>query len=234
MSSDLTEPLSIVSLAASVSAMQEFARPGELTHRIADLESALKGLNRDQVVDAVGDGNVKPEMLYGALALKRIAGEVNVAIHALGILLSLPTILQPDEKILNLSLGAGNTGRKFDLETNLQVAEFKFIDWQGGPESIRQNTLFVDIFHLAQDSSDRRKIAYLSNLEYPLRFLQGRRAIHSVLSRNATAAKEFAAVHGEQFSVVSEYWKALNGTVQLVDITVIAPILKGVQEDLTT
>ena len=230
----MTEPLSDMSISASVSSLQDFAQPGKLALRIAELEWALTGLNRDQAINAIGGGNVKPEMLHGALALKRVAGEVNVAIHALGILLSLPSILEPDEKILNLSLGAGNTGRKFDLETDQQVAEFKFIEWRGGPESIRQNTLFVDIFHLAQDTTDRRKVAYLTNLEYPLRFLQGRRALRSVLSRNASAAKEFAAVHGEHFSVVSEYWKSLNGTVQLVDVTEIAPIVKGIQEDPAT
>jgi hypothetical protein len=62
-------------------------------------------------------------------------------IHALGILLCLPHILRPGEVIDYVSLGAGNTGRAFDLETSLRVAEFKFIHGQGGPGSIRQNSL---------------------------------------------------------------------------------------------
>jgi hypothetical protein len=40
-------------------------------------------------------------------------------------------------------------GRSFDLETDRQVAEFKFIAWRGGAEAIRQNGLFIDIFRLA-------------------------------------------------------------------------------------
>jgi hypothetical protein len=32
-------------------------------------------------------------------------------------------------------IGAGYTGREFDLETNYRVAEFKFIHWRGGPEA---------------------------------------------------------------------------------------------------
>jgi hypothetical protein len=77
---------------------------------------------------------------------------VNVAIHALGILLALPEILEVlevGEVVEELSLGAGNTGRAFDLVTNVRVAEFKFIKWRGGAEAIRQNGLFVDVFHLA-------------------------------------------------------------------------------------
>jgi hypothetical protein len=44
------------------------------------------------------------------------------------------------------------TGRSFDLETSYRVAvaEFKFIRWQGGPESIRQNQLFKDFYLLAR------------------------------------------------------------------------------------
>jgi hypothetical protein len=59
-------------------------------------------------------------------------------------------ILRPGEVIDCVSLGAGNTGRAFDLETNLRIAEFKFIHWQGGPESIRQNSLFKDFYEMAE------------------------------------------------------------------------------------
>ena len=46
------------------------------------------------------------------------------------------------------------TGRSFDLETSYRVAvaELKFIRWQGGPESIRQNQLFKDFYLLAGSS----------------------------------------------------------------------------------
>ena len=53
-----------------------------------------------------------------------MAGQVNVVIHALGILISLPYLLEDDEEIQSLSLGAGNTGRRYDLETDRRVAEF--------------------------------------------------------------------------------------------------------------
>ena len=53
--------------------------------------------------------------------MKRLAGQINVTIHALGILMCLPHILEPDERVESVSLGAGNTGRDFDLETNVRV-----------------------------------------------------------------------------------------------------------------
>lgn len=83
--------------------------------------------------------------------------KVNVVIHALGILLCLPHILEADGTVQYVSLGAGNTGRQFDLETDRRVAEFKFIQWQGGPESIRQNSLFKLIALRATVYGDAKK-----------------------------------------------------------------------------
>ena len=57
----------------------------------------------------------------------------------------------------SLVLGAGNTGREFDLETNYRIAEFKFIHWRGGPDTIRQNSIFKDFFLLADGESANRK-----------------------------------------------------------------------------
>ncbi len=52
----------------------------------------------------------------------------------------LPKILKPGEIVEYVSLGAGNTGRQFDLETNRRVAELKFIRWRGA-DSIREGAL---------------------------------------------------------------------------------------------
>lgn len=219
MSAESTSP----NLVNAVASLQRYAEIGHLTRRIAALESSLSGMSREDAVNFILDEGIEPAMLAGAVEIKRIAGEVNVAIHSLGLLLSLSEILEPQERVLRLSLGAGNSGREHDLETNLQIAEFKFIDWRGGAESIRQNSLFVDIFRLAKSETDRRKIVYLTSLEHPLRFLQGRRAIGSVLSKNASVAKQFDDMHGGEFRVVSDYWKYLHGVVELVDLTAVAP-----------
>jgi hypothetical protein len=49
-------------------------------------------------------------VLGAAGLVKQLAGQINMIIHALGILLCLPHILRPSEIIDYVSLGAGNTG----------------------------------------------------------------------------------------------------------------------------
>lgn len=60
--------------------------------------------------------------------------------HAAGIMVALPWILESGEIVESLSLGAGNTGRDHDLETNRRIAEFKFIDWRGGRKRCGRTT----------------------------------------------------------------------------------------------
>jgi hypothetical protein len=74
--------------------------------------------------------------------------------------------LEPAERVEYLSLGAGNTGKAFDLETDLRVCEFKFINWQGGAEAIRQNALFKDLYLLAEASTAKRKYKTFSGTRH--------------------------------------------------------------------
>jgi len=48
--------------------------------------------------------------LAAARTVKAIAGQVNVVMHAAGIMLALPWILDPGETVQSLSLGAGTVG----------------------------------------------------------------------------------------------------------------------------
>jgi hypothetical protein len=45
--------------------------------------------------------------------------------------------------------------------------------WRGGPEAIRQNSIFKDVFQLAQSESAKRKYLYLLGTEYPLKSRPG-------------------------------------------------------------
>jgi hypothetical protein len=60
------------------------------------------------------------------------------------------------------------TGRSFDLETSYRVAvaELKFIRWQGGPESIRQNQLFKDFYLLAGSSVEAISLRRRANYRF--------------------------------------------------------------------
>src|SRR5882724_1902473 len=132
-----------------------------LTRTLAEIETSLRGVTIDTCPTALSKCGVGGNVLSAAGYIKRFASQINVVIHALGILACLPHLLQPSERVENVSLGAGNTGRAFDLVTNQRIAEFKFIRWQGGPESIRQNTLFKDFYLMAEEPTEKSKFLYV-------------------------------------------------------------------------
>jgi hypothetical protein len=126
-------------------------------------------------------------------------------------------------------LGAGNTGRKFDLETNLRVAEYKFIDWQGGPETIRQNAIFKDFFELAEHDTKKKKFLYVVGTEHPLKFFNSGRKIASVLSRNPKALSQISEKYGQQVKTVRDYYELKKNEVTVCDIS--PHIGRGGKED---
>lgn len=146
---------------------------------------------------------------------------------ALGILLCLPSLLEPGETVEYVSLGAGNTGRAFDLETDRRIAEFKFIRWRGGSESIRQNALFKDFFLLVEHPTPKRKYLYTLETDRPLRFLNGGRALSSVLKDTRLAAA-FREKHGDRYERVRDYYAPRQHAVTIQDISGLLPGLCGV------
>lgn len=212
-------------LTEAFATVEKFASSTELSARTAKIESNLAGQSRDSALSYLEKEGIGEEGLLAALAIKAMSGQINVIVHTLGILVALPYVLHEGEVIESLSLGAGNTGRKHDLETDRQVAEFKFIDWRGGPESIRQNTLFADLFGLVCADTTKRKVLYVVGKEYPMRFLHGGRALSSVLSKNEAVAARFRKLHGETFSRVRDYYATVKGQVEIVDLREIVPAL---------
>lgn len=213
-------------LQRALAALASFASPEEFTLRISELESSLTSLTREQAADRLVDESVDSSVFDAALMVKRLAGRINDIVHAVGILTALPHILEPGEIIESLSLAAGNTGRAYDLVTDRQIAEFKFIAWHGGPESIRQNGLFIDLFRLASADTDKRRVVYVTSTKEPLRFLNGNRALKSVLSRDASAALSFQELHGSSFSTVAEYYVTVRDLVKIVNLADVVPELQ--------
>lgn len=218
-------------LSDAVRGLARFGVGAQLTARIASLEWELRGLDRRGVARPLELAHADREVLKGALLVKDVSRQVDVIIHALGILQALPALLEDGEVIESMSLGAGNTGRLHDLETDRRVAEFKFIAWQGGPESIRQNGLFIDVFRLAEFDTTKRRQMFVVGTQHPLKFLTGGRAIKSVLSRSSKAAEDFAALHGERFVRVRDYWATVRDRVELVDVTTYVPQLAALPPD---
>ena len=219
----------MITLVEAARRLQDFEH-GSLTKRISTLESELENADKALCASMFQTFHINLSLLDSALALKQIAGQINVLIHAIGILLALPHILEDQETIQSVSLGAGNTGKSFDLETTHRVAEFKFINWKGGPESIRQNQLFKDFYLLAEHDTSKKRCLYVIGKTHPLKFLQGGRSLSSVMSRNNKLWTVFKNLYGEKFSVVSEYYEYRKSLVHLIDIAGLVPQFQSVEE----
>ncbi len=169
--------------------------------------------------------------MEAAATVKRAAAQIDVLIHAIGILHLLPSVLQPGERVHYLSLGAGNTGKKFDLETDRQVAEFTFIAWRGGSEAIRQSKLFVDFFHLAEAATDKARNLYVLGLHHPAKFFASKRTLASVLSRRPDEARRISEQYEGQLRFVRDYYARHSGKVNVIDISEMVPasLLAAVQ-----
>lgn len=189
----------------------------DLTATLAQIEGSIEGLGINEIPDLLVANAVHQESFSAAGLLKEVSGQIDVMIHALGILLCLPHILEPGERVQSVSLGAGNTGKKFDLETSRRVAEFKFINWKGGPEAIRQNSLFKDFYGLAEHFTHKSKHLYLLGTAIPLKFFQGRRAIKSILSKDVKLYEQFRERY-PGCSVVRDYYLGKRELVQLEDM----------------
>jgi hypothetical protein len=202
----------------ALAAFRGFCGPN-LTDTLARIESTLQGCSVERLGAVLKPFGASRDVLAGASDLKRIIGQINVVIHAVGILACLPKILEAGEVVTYVSLGAGNTGRPFDPETDQRIAEFKFIQWQGGAESVRQNGLFKDFLLLAEHDTKKRKYLYVLGTEHPLRFLNGGRALASVLSKDVPLYRKFQAKFGEQYRTVREYYVSHRTSVRLEDVS---------------
>ena len=214
--------VSVIKIEEAAKCIKEFEN-GDLTDRVFALETVFRNKDKSSVKTLCEQQNLTPYLLKSAFAIKNLAGQINVVIHGIGILAALPEILEDNERIEYLSLGAGNTGRKFDLETNIRVAEFKFITWQGGAESIRQNSLFKDFYSLAEYDTHKKKCLYLLGTKIPNRFFNGGRSLKSVLSKDAKLSKEFFLKYGDHFEVVRDYFRFHSDKVQIIDIFSVIP-----------
>jgi hypothetical protein len=205
-------------------------KDGSLTRQIAALEKQLVNVSSSEIEATVGQYHIDSRLLEAALAVKRLNAQIDVVVHTVGILHTLPFIMAEDELVVSLSLGAGNAGSEFDLVTTHQIAEFKFIHWKPKGNAVRNKTLFQDFYKLACEKTDKKKNIYLLQTDRPLRFLAGRRNILKVLDRNRRVADHFARCFGDQFMTVGEFYAAFKEEVHLHDLSQIVPTLARVLE----
>ena len=206
-----------MSIDHAIKAIQRF-QGNSLTESLSELESAIVGADLRESQSFCEHRDIDLNFLDSALAIKNVAGQINVIIHASGILHSLASLLEEGEFVESVSLGAGNTGRKFDLETNLRVAEFKFIDWKGGAESIRQNGIFKDFFELAEFETTKKKCLYIVDTKFPLKFLNGGRALTSVLSKQPVIMAKIQEKYDGNIKIVRQYFNLHKDSVGVYDV----------------
>jgi hypothetical protein len=70
----------------ALAAVQAFGAGAALTARIADLETRLQGKTRDKAATLLTGDRIDETGLSGALTIKRLSAQIDVIIHALGIL----------------------------------------------------------------------------------------------------------------------------------------------------
>lgn len=219
----------LMDLMRAMSAIQTFGR-GNLKCRLATIEGSLRGLAADKYLAELLSCGIANDTLAAAGTIKELVGQINVVIHAVGILECLSKLLEPDEVIEYVSLGAGNTGRPFDLETNHRIAEFKFTRWKGGAEPIRQNAMFKDFYLMAEHPTGKRKYLYVLGSDQPLKFFNGCRALSSVLTGHAELGRKFFEKYGNEYKVVSEYYLPRKHLVNIEDISTLVPQLMSVAD----
>jgi hypothetical protein len=191
---------------------------------IDELERAIRGLTLEEAQVEVERLGVGHQLLAGALLVKGLTAQIDVILHAVGILLSLPYVLEPGERIVSVSLGASSSASPWDLVTDRQIAEFKFIHWKGA-DSRRKRSLLEDLCHLAEADTDKARYMYLTGTTYPMRFLAGHGMLKKMLDPGLFDS--LTRRHGPQIALVSQYWAKIRDQVQLVDLKPLVPGLIG-------
>ena len=186
--------------------------------KIAEIETAFLGSSKPTVTQLLHRYSLGQQLLDAAFSIKRSASQIDEIVHAIGILTALPALLLDGEVVKSLSLAAGNTGKGFDLETNKRIAEFTFIQWQGGAEVIRQNKIFKDFYFLAEKDTPLLKELYVVGTQYPLRFFTSNRAIPAILKNNGKLGDSFTAKYSTRFKTVRDYYETKKELVAIMDV----------------
>lgn len=204
------------SIADAVESLREYLG-STLNLRINALENGFRGACDQNVEGLLRNQELTPRLFNQALLIKREVGQLHVVIHALGVLLSLPAVLEKGEVIERLSLGAGNApDRRHDLETNIRVAEFTFIDWKGR-DSARQDKLFKDFFLLAEADTLKRRCLYVNSRSHAIKCLEGERACKSLLGRNANVGRRFAETYPASM-LACDYFRQKGSVVDIIEL----------------
>jgi hypothetical protein len=212
--------------------LARFLEGGRLKKVVADLEYALNSADSAEVTrvtTAAGlGGSVGKSVFEAAVLTRQQLGRLNDLVHAAGISLALPLLLEPGEELSNRpSLAAGNDpSRPFDVETDRRIMEFKFGVWQSGSNAARKRAVFHDLVHLAADQSGRRAELYLVGSQ-PAKFLRTTTSkVSWALNRQAEKTRE---LYEDRFGAtdipIPRFTGGPAAHVQLIDLGTVIPSL---------
>ncbi|HET6709206.1 hypothetical protein, partial [Amycolatopsis sp.] len=200
--------------------LQFFGQEG-LSSRVGRLEGRLEGADRATVEELVAPEGLTDDLLKGALLVRQHAGRVNDLIHAAMIVRALPKILEPGERIVRRpSLASGNDGsRKFDLETDRRVAEFKAAQWKGR-DTMRKRMLVADLVGLVLERGDRRAELYVLG-RLPIEYLRSSTStVEWALGRSSPHLREaYEQRFGSAVLTVGQFTAGPAAEVVLRDLT---------------
>jgi hypothetical protein len=162
------------------------------------------------------------DLLRAAVVVKRAAAQIDEIVHTAGMLLCLPELLEDTEQIQGVSLAAGNTGKAFDLVTDRRIAEFTFIDWKGGSESIRKQKLFKDFYQLAEAGTTKRRYLYFLGDEHAPKVFRSESSCKGMLRKFAILRDSFLQCYEPTLSVRAYYY-AKKDVVMLQNLERAAP-----------
>src|SRR3954447_14675259 len=191
---------------------------GGLGQRIAALEQALAKKDRDAVAAVVASHGLTPATLSASLLVRENLGKLSDLVHATGIALALPHLLEPDEVLKRPFLAAGNDAeRLYDVDTNLRAAEFKFARWTNGGNGGREKDLFKDLVLLTQAPPSLRAEIYVRGPR-PARFLSGRASARKQLKRSQAVLSVFDGQAEDPDMTVATYVATFASHAQVVDL----------------
>jgi hypothetical protein len=196
--------------------VQEIARFSgtNLAAKIGELEFEFAGVDKAEISARLHAASISHGLLEAARTIKRAAAQIDVVLHALGILVLLPSILGDGEKVESLSLGAGSAeSKRFDLETNRRVAEFTFIDWRGN-DSTRLQKIFKDFYRLAEFKTEKAKEMWLTDDTYVLKYLRSGSSVRTATHKYRDIWESFQSKYPE-IDQVSDYYRLQATSVKL-------------------
>lgn len=199
-----------------------------------NLNDAIKIINRfknESVKDTINDLQKLEKsvlsanftMVFSAAKIvKEASAQINEIVHATGIMMAREVWLNEDEKVEYLSLGAGNNKGRFDLETNLRIAEFKFGKWnEGSANDIRRRGYFSNYVSLLTANKNRDKYFVVEDKIAFVKFMNGNAKWKNVLSKNPSGFRKLqnflAENKKDDLETVSEIFNHFEEMVTVIN-----------------